>query len=575
MVALFTLPALIFGCTIFSGTASNGQVWTGNNEDGLFNFKTYLNVFPKDCEGTFGYVTYSYNTPENGANSNAEGGLNEAGLFFDFNALDMFGKAYLVPDRHLKKSFPQGDHEIFNYIMSNFETVQEVVDFFEEYWFDVGFNTAQMHLADRFGNFGMINATGSRVLKDAPFQVSTNFSICDEEDGSKCWRYPIATEILQKEGTSLASFTKACQQTSQSEWGTTIYSNVQNLNTGEIILYYALDYENPYRTSLKELFSKGEQSYLMSDLFDKSPIAVLQKTYKEKGVKAAYQYYLDLEMEENAKKQLLNSFVMASIVGQADLGISSFLDEFLAGNPFGYIFRLSKAVEHYYNGESQQAIEVLNKYYKAVPETSLDIPMLVNRMNGKFPDDMNVTIELEGHQDAHSVLVKGLPGPPQLFFLEKKDGKWVGKFKLGQGVYYYSFIVDGKEILDSKQPIKEVVSLFSEPTQIAHQVCVDMSENLYQRTIRVRVPHPNDEIFIAGNQKNLVFWNSVLRLKRVSDLEREITLNLHLPARFKFTRGNWETEAIMKGQSEEREPILIELDTEEEVYEIVNWKDKM
>ncbi|MEN0051821.1 MAG: hypothetical protein AAF806_32445, partial [Bacteroidota bacterium] len=220
--------SVLFACTIFSGKDNSGQVWTGNNEDWIPNFKNYLNVYPSEYDEAFGYITFSRDSPENGANSNAQGGMNEAGLFFDFNALVASGKTYVITNRASKKSFPKGDHKIFDHILSNFETVQEVIDFFDEYWFDYGFNTAQMHIADKYGNFGIINATGSRLLTAAPFQVSTNFSICDNEDSGSCWRFPIVTEILTNEGTNLNSFTKACKNTAQEGWTTTSYSNIQN-----------------------------------------------------------------------------------------------------------------------------------------------------------------------------------------------------------------------------------------------------------------------------------------------------------------------------------------------------------
>ena len=62
-------------------------------------------------------------------------------------------------------------------------------------------------------------------------------------------------------------------------------------------------------------------------------------------------------------------------------------------------------------------------------------------------------------------------------------------------------------------------------------------------TIRVSVPNKTDEVFIVGNQESLGNWKpDKVKLSRINDFEREITLNINFPADFKFTRGSWETE---------------------------------
>gem|GEM_PF-6529754 len=40
----------------------------------------------------------------------------------------------------------------------------------------------------------------------------------------------------------------------------TIYSNIQNLSTSEIWLYYGLDYKKPCKTSTNELLALGDTS---------------------------------------------------------------------------------------------------------------------------------------------------------------------------------------------------------------------------------------------------------------------------------------------------------------------------
>jgi len=76
----------------------------------------------------------------------------------------------------------------------------------------------------------------------------------------------------------------------------------------------------------------------------------------------------------------------------------------------------------------------------------------------------------------------------------------------------------------------------------------ELSKEEYETTIKVIVPKKEDKVFITGNQINLGDWNpKKLEMKRVSDYEREIILELKSPAQFKFTRGNWDTEAEVVG----------------------------
>lgn len=76
----------------------------------------------------------------------------------------------------------------------------------------------------------------------------------------------------------------------------------------------------------------------------------------------------------------------------------------------------------------------------------------------------------------------------------------------------------------------------------------ELSKNAYNVTIKVKVPNKKDTIYITGNQENLGDWNpKKIKLKKISEFEREITLKLKSPAQFKFTRGNWDTEAETEG----------------------------
>ena len=77
-------------------------------------------------------------------------------------------------------------------------------------------------------------------------------------------------------------------------------------------------------------------------------------------------------------------------------------------------------------------------------------------------------------------------------------------------------------------------------------------------TCTVTVPNKNDEIYITGNQESLGSWNpSKVKLNKVSDYQREITLNVKFPIEFKITKGSWKSEGFTNQTTSSGENIVI------------------
>jgi len=538
----------------------------GNNEDGWFTFRAYVNVFPKTQETKYGYFTLSLHSAKNGENANIQGGMNEAGLTFDFNALDQFVE---VKDLHRKKSFPGGDGAILSHLLADCETVQEVISFFEEYWFEIGFNHAQMHLADRYGNFAIIGPSGWRLLTDTPFQVSTNFDICAGADGSSCWRFPIATEKLESNGANLASFVDICKSTAIN--GMTIYSNIQNLNTGEIWFFFAQEYDQSYKTNIKDLLRGGRKSYLIRDLLSNSPTTKTYNAFVAEGGRAAYLKYQSFNIPIEHQEVFLSHFVNACIGAEYNLDAYPCLESYLGFHREEEWLHVARAMALHSDGHAEEAGQSLADFKSGTPKSNLNVQQLLDQLRGIFSDNANANFELHGYADAKSVIVRGLPGGISKF-LARKDGTWSGKFKLSPGVYNYSFVVDGKSVLDSRTPVKVIQPLVGEAFT-SHQICIGLSDEMYETTIRVRVPRKDDVVYIAGNQPNLTNWDFIIRLKWISDFERSIVLTLHYPAEFKFTRGTTTSEAIVKGM-DKFSTMTRNSPTDNDTYEITQWKDR-
>ncbi|QMW04964.1 hypothetical protein [Spirosoma foliorum] len=274
-------------CTTVSAVASNGQVWTCNNEDGEIGVANFINVFPKSLEMKYGYFTFSYFSPRFGEGSRIQGGMNEAGLTFDFNTIHQVTGF----DPKSKKAFAQGDQQILPHILGTMKSVQEVIDFFNVYWFQKGFTSAQMHIADRQGRFAIVSASGIQLVEEGKFLVSTNFDICGKEDGSYCWRYPKATALLKENDPSLKTMMSICRETKQGE--STLYSNIQNLTTGDIWFLSKHDPQSTIKTNIVNLLAKGRISYTFNDLKSLIEVRPLVQPVKPTSI----------ELTENVKEK--------------------------------------------------------------------------------------------------------------------------------------------------------------------------------------------------------------------------------------------------------------------------------
>ena len=74
-----------------------------------------------------------------------------------------------------------------------------------------------------------------------------------------------------------------------------------------------------------------------------------------------------------------------------------------------------------------------------------------------------------------------------------------------------------------------------------------ISEETHPVHIELRGKNLPQDIFITGNQEALGNWEAKgVKMNLVNDSTAAIDLRLHLPAQFKFTRGNWEREAIIE-----------------------------
>ena len=447
----------ILPCTIISGKAKDGAVWIGNNEDWAFDFDTYLNVLPRQGK-QLGAITFTYGGPDN----SVQGGLNEHGLFFDFNAITPVPVSK-YKDWASKEDFPERNGEFALYILRNCSTVTEALELLKRYR-DPYLLGAQMHLADKAGNIAIVNADGV-LLNAGQSQVSTNFNVCtggDSADGKACWRFPIAQRLLKEHGIGLDNFRNILDATQQYRYISTIYSNIANLTTGDVYFYYAGDFQNAFHFKLDEILSRGKQSFLMRSLFPDAPIVKLWETYRSTGATKSIELFRQLQesIPEKRRSEVLRHIFLSCLMTTnkyADARV--FFDEWLkvtkgqdrATNFYGAFVNLS-------NGQYDKAKELLATQARIDAENQSGPgyqPTAKNhlaRLQLVKPAGANVRFELKGHQDAKFVSLY-LPDKFCIFyFLVRTTDGWAGDFKLPAGEVNYAFMIDGQIVLDPANP---------------------------------------------------------------------------------------------------------------------------
>lgn len=270
-------------CTIFAASFG-GLALYGNNED-YNNPKTYYWIRPSG-EGKFGGVYVGFD------NLSPQGGINEKGLAFDYNALP---EAPLNPHPELPAR-----GALMRRIQETCSTVEEAITLSKKYnW---GFSLRwQVLMADATGDAVVISAgpDGELAFTRKPsgdgYLVSTNFNRANPKNTYRgsypCWRYDKAVEmldeIIEEKDLTVDYFRDILDAAHvESAVGNTLYSNVFDLKNGIIYLYFWHQYGEVVKLNVAEEIAKNPKPTRLRDLFSKETVRradeELQKYKKKK-----------------------------------------------------------------------------------------------------------------------------------------------------------------------------------------------------------------------------------------------------------------------------------------------------
>jgi tetratricopeptide (TPR) repeat protein len=244
-------------CTIVI-SSNEETVLVGNNED-YIDPRTNLWFFPAS-ETDYGIVIWGFDRylyPY-------QGGMNDKGLFVDINFVPYTGWQD-SPDK------PNFDDDPIEKILTNFGSLPEVIEFFEQY--DVSLESVKFVVADAQGNSAIFEWLDDRlniIQKDRHYQISTNY-VSPREPTEP--RYQTAEKILiNGDKPTVDIIRRVLSATSYDVYlNQTLYSTICDLKKRIVHVYHFHNFEEVVTFDLADELQKGEASYAIPDLFEIRP----------------------------------------------------------------------------------------------------------------------------------------------------------------------------------------------------------------------------------------------------------------------------------------------------------------
>ena len=260
--------------------AKNSIVLAGNNED-YTEPKTKIWFIPASKEG-YGRVYVGFDSTS--LPNSFQGGMNDQGLFMDMNAVNPTGWKR-------DPSKPTFHGNLVEKILTNFATVPEVEEFFQQYNVP-DLNILKVPVADAQGDSIIVEwgqGTQHFLSKEGDYQISTNFiqSNYKNPDEYPCQRYKIADQILRNAKSATVDVIRAVLSATHFDIGSpTLYSNICDLKKKQFYLYFFHNFEETVVFDLNKELKKGSTSYPIPSLFKTTPFAAYQ--YNKLGSKIAH-----------------------------------------------------------------------------------------------------------------------------------------------------------------------------------------------------------------------------------------------------------------------------------------------
>jgi hypothetical protein len=259
-IILFTLIAVLltqiqlFSCTIFY-VANNNKVLAGSNEDWKDPFSKMWFYPPEDDK--YGWIKFGWGS------GFPQGGMNDQGLFWDATASPYLAMPFSEAN---KEKYPG---PLMQKVIRECANIEEALKVFADYYCEDQYN-AQYLIGDSTGN--SIIVEGDNIISiEGNYQVLTNFYQSHPDlGGYPCRRYETAVEMLGSNYDLSAYFVGSILAATHQEGKyPTQYSNIYDLKSCFIHLFYYHNYEEFITINLSEELIKRYRSFDIPGLFSR------------------------------------------------------------------------------------------------------------------------------------------------------------------------------------------------------------------------------------------------------------------------------------------------------------------
>jgi predicted choloylglycine hydrolase len=264
-VGLFCFFPRVTACSVvYYVDKHSGKIYVVNNEDYWYDVDAYIQIIPASRKH-LARLWYGWD-------HFAQGGVNEAGLFFD---------GALTPEQTIPDGYGSPKNNLGDEILKRCRSVEEALLFLEE--LKIALTDAHMMIGDRTGNAVVLEwVDGQRKVIPVSNNklIMTNFLLSDTLRGNfPCYRFEsIETRLTQLEeteepatlksvGNALGGAIQVPGKDKSGRVGGTLYTSFIDLSEMQFVLVYKLDNQKLTHLDLaNEFASKRKQKIKLQEL---------------------------------------------------------------------------------------------------------------------------------------------------------------------------------------------------------------------------------------------------------------------------------------------------------------------
>ena len=240
----------------------SGNIYVANHEDYWYDVDAYIQIMP-NTKKEMARLWYGWD-------NFAQGGINEAGLFFD---------GAVTPEQARQAGYSKPKGNLGDEILARCKTVTEAIAYLEQK--KVALNNAHMMFGDSTGNAVVVewvNGVKKTISISDDHLTMTNFLLSDTTAGNyPCFRFASIEGRIQhlqntnepvtllQVGNVLGGAAQPPLKNNENRQGGTLYSTFINITDMEFVLVYKLDNARITKLDLIQEFLVGKKRKIKLD----------------------------------------------------------------------------------------------------------------------------------------------------------------------------------------------------------------------------------------------------------------------------------------------------------------------